>query len=164
MSNPQPTNMNLPVKQGDDFVGELETMDLTELKGKEYFVGISTGDRSKPKYICTSMRGPFSFEEMCEGVGVMWQEHQHHAKVIVASKDFAAKAVYLDENTVDYIEAHFQDIITEAMLDGVFDDIKDFTCRAGLVEDDGKDNPMDGEVNAEKERNNAKLEIDDEDL
>ena len=49
---------------------------------------------------------------------------------------------FLDENTVDYIEAHFEDIVTESMLDGVFDDIKEYTCRAGVVEGDNEDNPL----------------------
>lgn len=155
----QSVNMNLPVKTGDDFVGELETMDLTELKGKSYFVGVNQGDRSGPKYVCSTMRGLFTFEEMCETVGNMWKSHNHHAKVMVASKDMEAKPVFLDENTVDYIEAHFQDIITESMLDGVFDEIKEYTCRAGLVEGTNEDNPLAPE-NAKKKE----AEEDDEDL
>jgi hypothetical protein len=135
-------NMNLPVKQGDDFVGELETMDLSELKGKQFIVAVNKGDRSDSKFLCGTIRGPFSFEEMCEATGVMWREHQHHAKVVVLQKDLAAAPKFLDENTVDYIEAHFEDIITESMLDGVFDDQKDFTCRAGVVEGDNSENPF----------------------
>lgn len=135
-------NMNLPVKSGDDFVGELETMDLSELKGKAYLVAVSAGDRSGPKFVCSTIRGTFTFEEMCEQVGVMWKEHQHHAKVIVCQQDMTAKPVLLDENTIDYIEAHFQDIITESMLDGVFDEVKDYTCRAGVIEGSNEDNPL----------------------
>lgn len=138
----QPTNMSLPVKQGDDFVGELETMDLSELKDKQFLVAVNQGDRSGVKFVCSTIRGPFSFEEMCESIGMMWKEHQHHGKAVVMQKDLAAKPVYLDENTVDYIEAHFQDIITESMLDGVFDDDKDYTCRAGVVEGSNEDNPL----------------------
>lgn len=136
-------NLTLPVKQGDDFVGELETMDLSELKtGKQFMVSISQGDRSGNKFLCTALRGPFTFEEMCEAVGVMWRQNQHHAKVVICSKDFAKGIQYLDENTVDYIEAHFEDIITESMLDGVFDDDKQYTCRAGIVEDSNEENPL----------------------
>jgi hypothetical protein len=160
----QPNNMNLPVKSGDDFIGELETMDLSELKGKQFLVAVSSGDRNKPKFVCSSIRGPFTFEEMCESVGVMWKEHQHHGKVIVLQKDITAKHLYLDENTIDYIEAKFQDIITESMLDGVFDDVKDYTCRAGVVEDDGTENPLDADVVAAKAADNAPLNVDDEDL
>jgi len=152
----QDPNLNLPVKAGDDFVGELETMDLTELKDKLYMVGVSTGDRSKGQFLCSTIRGPFTFEEMCEGVGIMWKEEQHHAKVILCQKDRAAAPKLLDQNTVDYIEAHFQDIITESLLDGVFDDVKDYTCRAGLVEGENKDNPF------AKDNQDKKVEVQDE--
>lgn len=155
----QDPNLNLPVKSGEDFVGELETMDLSELKGKQYLVAVNQGDRNKIKFLPSTIRGPFSFEEMCEQVGVMWKEHQHHAKVIVCSTDAAKPLVNLDENTVDYIEAHFQDIITEAMLDGVFDDDKDFTCRAGLNTDSNEENPLAVENKAE-----TQIEDDEEDF
>jgi hypothetical protein len=160
MSN---VNLNLPVKSGDDFIGELETMDLTELKNKNYLVAVSSGERSSPKFVCSTIRGPYTFEEMCEAVGCMWKEHQHHAKAIVLQKDASAKPVYLDENTIDYIEAHFQDIITESMLDGVFDEVKDYTCRAGIIEGDGSDNPLDADVLASKAAE-QKVEEEDEDL
>jgi hypothetical protein len=156
-------NMNLPVKAGDDFVGELETMDLTELKDKQYFVAVSQGDRSDVKFVCSTLRGVFTFEEMCEAVGGMWKEHQHHAKVIVAQKDLSAKPIYLDENTVDYIEAHFQDIITESMLEGVFDEDKEYTCRAGVLTGTGEDNPLDADKLAEQEKT-KQVEVEDEDL
>lgn len=144
-------NMNLPVKTGDDFVGELETMDLSALKGEQYLVAVSSGERSGVKFVCSTVRGVYTFEEMCEAVGVMWKEHQHHAKVVVLQKNQAAATKYLDENTVDYIEAHFEDIITESMLDGVFDEDKDFTCRANVIEGDNTDNPLAVENNLKKE-------------
>jgi len=156
-------NMNLPVKAGDDFVGELETMDLSELKDKQYLVAVNQGERSGVKFVCSTIRGVYTFEEMCETVGGMWKEHQHHAKVIVVQKDITAKPIYLDENTVDYIEAHFQDIITESMLEGVFDEEKDYTCRAGVVVGDGEDNPLDAEKQAEAAQAKQEQE-EDEDL
>lgn len=154
-------NMNLPVKQGEDFVGELETMDLTELKDKQYLVAVNQGERSAVKFVCSTIRGPYTFEEMCESVGTMWKEHQHHAKAIVLQKDPSAKPIYLDENTIDYIEAHFQDIITESMLNGVFDEDKDYTCRAGIVIGEGDDNPLDADVVAAKGSGQAQDEDDD---
>lgn len=156
----QTANVNLPVKTGDDFVGELETMDLSELKGKMYLVAVSAGERSDVKHVCSTIRGAFTFEEMCEVVGTMWKEHQHHAKVIVLNKNHADKLQYLDENTVDYIEAHFQDIIVESMLDGVFDEEKDYTCRAGVNTDSGEDNPLDANNIAAKA---AESKVDDDD-
>lgn len=149
-------NLNLPVKSGDDFIGELETMDLSELKGKTYLVAVSAGDRDKVKFLCSTIRGPFTFEEMCEMAGRMWREHQHHAKVIILEKDPSAAPKLLDTNTIDYIEAHFEDIITEAMLDGVFDEVKEYTCRAGIVEGDNSDNPF-----APKEEITGNIEEDE---
>lgn len=135
------TNQNLPVKSEENFVAEFEVMDLTELKGKTYFVGVNTGDRSKVKFLASTIRGPYTFEEMCEEVGVMWKDQQHHAKVVVATKKRTEPVKVLDENTVDYIEANFVDIVTESMLEGVFDDDKEYTCRAGIVEGDLSDEP-----------------------
>ena len=148
----QTQNLNLPVKTGDDFVGELETMDLSELKDKQFMVAVSNGQRSGVTFICSTIRGPYTFEEMCESIGVMWASQQHHGKAIVCQKDPAAKPMYLDQNTIDYIEANFQDIITESMLDGVFDEEKEYTCRAGIVEGDNSTNPMapENQVKAEK--------------
>lgn len=125
---------NLPVKAGEDFVAEFETMDLSDLKDKLYVVAVNQGDRSGPKFVCSTIRGPFTFEEMCESVGLMWRTHQHHAKVLVLEKTGDKATKYLDENTIDYIEAHYEDIVTESMLGGVFDEVKEYTCRANLVQ------------------------------
>lgn len=133
---------NLPVKQGDDFIGEFETMNLDELRDKTFLVSVSREDRSKGKFICTTIHGPYDFYEMCEEVGTMWKEHQHHAKVYLAQKDRYKAARYLDENTVDYIEAHYDDIIMEGLLEGVFDENKEYTCRAGINEDTSNENPL----------------------
>lgn len=152
------SNQNLPVKTGEDFVGELETMDLSELKGKNFLVAVNQGDPAGNKFLCSTVRGVYSFEEMCEAVGTMWREHQHHAKVVVLHKDMSKPIVYLDPNTVDYIEAKFDDIITESMLEGVFDAEKEFTCRAGLIEDDNTDNPL------APQNTQAKHEIEEDEL
>lgn len=135
-------NSNLPVKKGDDFVGEFETMDLSELKDGQYLVAVNQGDPEGPKFVCSTVRGVYTFEEMCEAVGVMWRQHQHHAKVIILQKDQAAAPKYLDANTIDYIEANFENIVTESMLEGVFDDVKDYTCRAGITDGDNSENPF----------------------
>ena len=153
------SNLNLPVKQGDDFIGELETMDLSELKDKQFLVAVNQGDRSGVKFLCSTIRGPYSFEEMCEALGVMWRQHQHHGKAIILQKDASAAPKYLDENTVDYIEAHFEDIITESMLDGVFDEQKEYTCRAGVVDGDNSDNPFAKESQKEEITGNIEDDI-----
>lgn len=126
------TDSNLPIKDTDSFLAENETMDLSPIKGESFLVAVSTGDRSKSKFLSTTVRGPYSYTEMLEEVGVMWKEHQHHAKVVILNKKRDARLKTLDENTVDYIESNYLDLITDAMLEGVFD--KDYTCLVGVVE------------------------------
>jgi hypothetical protein len=131
---------NLPIKSDDNFIAECETMDLSDLKNKSFVVSVSQGDRGCPKFISSTMRGPYTFVEMCEEVGMMWAEEQHHARATILQKDRKKTSTYLDANTIDYIEAHYTDIVTESMLDGVFDDEREFTCRAGILEADAVDN------------------------
>jgi len=131
-------NYNLPVIKGEDFIGENHYMDLSELKDKTFMVAVSNGDRNKSKFVSTTIRGPYNFAEMCEEVGTMWAEEQHHAKVIIPSRKRNEPIKTLDENTIDYIESHYLDIITESMLEGLLDD-KEYTCRAGIVVDDSTD-------------------------
>jgi hypothetical protein len=127
-------NDDLPVKSGDDFLAEAERMDLSDLKDKKFLVAISNGDRNKSKFVSTSVRGPFTFAEMVQDVGDMWRDEQHHAKVILENRDRKSPIKTLDENTVDYIECHYIDIITDAMLEGSLGDDQEFTCRPGIVE------------------------------
>jgi hypothetical protein len=123
---------NLPVKSTETFLAENEVMDLSPIKDKMFLVAVSTGDRNKSKFLSTTVRGPYSYTEMLEEVGVMWKEHQHHAKAVILSKDRNAQLKSLDENTIDYIECHYLDLITDAMLEGMFD--KEYTCQVGIVE------------------------------
>jgi len=136
------SNNNLPVKTGDDFVGEFEVMDLSDLKDKSFLVAVNQGDQRGPKYVSSTIRGPYTFEEMCEAVGHMWREFQHHGKVVICEKKQEVALKYLESNTIDYIEAHYENIITESMLDGVFDDLKTYTCKAGIIEDNNEENPI----------------------
>jgi len=129
---------DLPVKK-DNFLAEVETMDLSAIKDELFLVAVATGDPAGVKFLCSTIRGPYDFTTMVQEVGDMWNTHQHHAKVIVCEKDPMKQVVMLDENTVDYIECHATDIITEAMLGGAFD--KDFTCRAGLLTDENNTDP-----------------------
>jgi hypothetical protein len=128
------SNSNLPVKTNEDFVGEFEVMDLSDLKDKMFIVAINAEDRNKCKFLCSTVRGPYTFEEMCEQIGTAWKQHQHHLKATILEKDPNKAVRFLDENTTDYIQAHYEDIIVESLLGGVFDDTKEYTCRANLVE------------------------------
>ena len=135
------SNQNLPVVQDtENFIAEFEVMNLDELKTKTFLVAVSSGDRNGPKFVCSTVKGPYDFYEMVEQVGTMWRNQTHHAKVIVLDKDPKVKQQRLDENTTDYIEAHYDKIVVEGLLDGAFEE-KEYTCRASVLEDDGADDP-----------------------
>jgi len=137
---------DLPVKTEDDFIAEFETMNLDKLKDKQFMVAVSNGKRSGPTFICSSLYGPYDFYEMVEQVGCMWRNHQHHAKVIVCSKDPTQAQERLDENTTDYIECHYDKIAVEGLLEGVFDNDKQYTCQANLVNHTDEEDPRKTEV------------------
>ena len=123
----------LPVKDDENFLGEFEVMKLDELRDKQFIVAVGTGDPKLGQYLCSTIYGPYDFYEMIEEVGFMWKEHQHHARVYIANKQRDEANAFLDANTVDYIEAHWEDLVTEGLLDGAFDQDKEYTCRAGIV-------------------------------
>lgn len=127
---------DLPVKKSEEFLAEVEVMDLSSLKEGKFIVAVGTGDPKGFKLLGSTIHGPYDFTEMVQEVGDMWSTHQHHAKVIKLTKAVDSETEMLDENTIDYIECHYNDIITEEMLGGAFDE-KEFTCKVGLVEDDG---------------------------
>ena len=113
---------------------DFENMNLSALKDKTYVVAVSTGDRSKCKILASTLHGPYDFLEMVEAVGNMWVTHQHHAKVTVLEKDVEKLTNFLDENTTDYIEAKWQEIISDTILLGDDAD-KKYTCEASITRD-----------------------------
>src|ERR1035437_9044340 len=133
-------NKDLPVKK-DNFLAEVEVMDLSAIKDEKFLVAVATGDPKGVKFLCSTIHGPYDFTGMVQEVGDMWNTHQHHAKVIVCDTDPQRAVNMLDENTVDYIECHATDIITEEMLSGAFDSEKEFTCRAGLLSEETSSDP-----------------------
>ena len=135
---------DLPVKK-DNFLAEVEVMDLAPIKGSKFLVAVATGDPESVKFLCSTVHGPYEFTEMVQEVGSMWNTHQHHAKVIICERDAGKQTKMLDANTVDYIECHYNDIITEEMLGGAFD-IKDFTCQAGLIVEEQSSDPRQKKV------------------
>ncbi len=130
----------LPVKK-DNFLAEAEVMDLSGIKDNKFMVAVATGDPDGVKFLCSTIHGPYDFTGMVQEVGDMWNTHQHHAKVIICEENPLKRVKMLDGNTVDYIECHHTDIITEAMLGGAFDEGKDFTCQAGLVAEEKDNDP-----------------------
>jgi hypothetical protein len=147
---------DLPVKKGEEFLAEVEVMDLSRLKDGKFIVAVGTGDPKGFKLLGSTIHGPYDFVEMVQEVGDMWNTHQHHAKVIKLTKAVDSETEMLDENTVDYIECYYNDIITEEMLGGAFDIEKEFTCQAGFVEDD-ESSPL----RKKEETKEAKLEDED---
>lgn len=116
-----------------EFLAETEVMDLSPIRGETFCVAVATGNPENVRYLCTTLHGPYSFVDMCQEIGDMWVREQHHGKAIIMNKDVKAKVRCLDENTVDYIEAHYLDIIMEETLAGIPDD-RVFTCEAGTVD------------------------------
>lgn len=121
---------------GDDFtLGEFEEMDLRELHDKQFMLAINSGPRNEPKFMCSTLCGPFDFYEMCETVGKIFEEQMIHPKVMICEKEFGSAPKVLDENTIDFIEARYQDIVMDAVLGGELFNDKDYTCKAGFIEE-----------------------------
>ena len=110
------------VTQEDDYCAELDgrKIDFSGLLDGQFLVAVSQGDRNKPKLIASTMRGPFDFHEMCEAVGSMYQREQHHAKVYKLERSFEKGISFLDQGTIDYIEANWQDIVMTGILEQEF--------------------------------------------
>lgn len=108
-----------PLTQSEDFCAELMegTMDFSSIEGAAFLVAVNTGDRNKPPLLASTMRGPFEFYEMVEAVGCMWEREQHHAMVYVLTKDFDKSSSFLDEGTIDYIEANWEDMVATGILE-----------------------------------------------
>lgn len=137
--NPGASNLDdLPVNKSDDFIGEFECMNLDELRDKRFLIAISTGKREQGRFISQTIRGPYDYWEMLEEVGYMFQEEQHHAKVIITNKERDKPNKFLDENTTDYIEANWVSLSAEVLLE---DEDKEYTCRAGINTTDPNDDP-----------------------
>jgi hypothetical protein len=139
-------NEDLPVKK-DNFLAEIEVMDLSAIKNGQFMVAVGTGDPDGVKFLCSTIHGPYDFTDMVQEVGDMWINHQHHAKVVICDKNQNERVKMLDGNTIDYIECHHTDIITEEMLSGAFDAPKQYTCKAGLVFEEESSDPRHKKAN-----------------
>src|ERR1035437_6501551 len=98
-------NKDLPVKK-DNFLAEVEVMDLSGIKDEQFLVAVATGNPDGVKFLCSTIHGPYDFTSMVQEVTDTWNVHQHHCKVIICEKDVNKAVKMLDENTVDYIECH----------------------------------------------------------
>ena len=132
-----------PTQSDDLFIAEFANMDLTPLKEHTYFVSVSSGDRNKCKFLSSTIRGPYSFLEMVQEVGFMWEEHQHHAKATIAEKDRLKAVKYLDQKTIDYIEAHYQTIIADGFLEEILGQGNtNYTHVAGILQEKVENDPI----------------------
>lgn len=131
-----------PLTQSEDFCAELMegTMDFSGIMDKNFLVAVNTGSRNKPLLLASTMRGPFDFYEMVEAVGCMWEREQHHAKVYVLTKSYDESSQFLDEGTIDYIEANWEDIVATGILEAALMDDEDVPLiPAGLITADPED-------------------------
>jgi hypothetical protein len=76
---------------------------------------------------------------MCQTVGDIYEEHMIHAKVLICKPEFGSSPKVLDEKTIDFIEARYQDIIMDSMLSGDLFSSEEFTCKAGFIEEERYD-------------------------
>lgn len=125
----------LPITQSEDFCAELTSgvMDFTPLHGEQFLVAVNTGDRNKPPLLASTMRGPYEFCDMVERVGRMWEDEQHHAMVYVLTQDVDKASSFLDEGTIDYIEANWEDIAFDTMLEATLMDEDTLVIPAGII-------------------------------
>jgi hypothetical protein len=108
-----------------------ENMDLTELKDKQFLISILTSKQDDVPYVSSLIKGPFSFYEMAEVCGDIWENKNRHPFVIIASKEFSEKIQYLDEDTIDYLESRWKDIVVDGFIEDILQ--TDYTCKAGVT-------------------------------
>jgi hypothetical protein len=133
-----------PITQSEDFVAELMegAMDFSSIENEQFIVAVNTGNRNKQQLLASTIRGPFDFYEMVEAVGCMYEREAHHAKVYVLTKDFGKAPSFLDEGTIDYLEANWEDIVATGILEAALTDEDDTVplIPAGLIVTNEEDN------------------------
>lgn len=134
-----PDGMNqqaVPLTQDPDYCAELDgrAMDFSSVQDKQFIVAVHTGDRNKPKLLASTIHGPYDFFEMVEQVGSMYATEQHHAKVFTLEKDCKKAPIFLDEGTIDYIEANWQEMLTTGLLEAALLGDDEDVIPAGAIE------------------------------
>lgn len=126
----------VPLTQDPGYCAELDgrVMDFSAVQDKSFIVAVHTGDRNKAKLLASTIHGPYDFYEMVEQVGSMYATEQHHAKVFVLEKDVKKAPIFLDEGTIDYIEANWQDILTTGLLEEALLGDDEDVIKAGSIE------------------------------
>ena len=138
MSTPIPVQgskkPDLPTGDAETFIGEHEEMFLGDLADKVFLIAVNAGERDHHNFLCSTLRGPFDFLGMVESVANIWSDYNIHAHVLIAHQDFKKPSQILDECTIDYIEANWDQILMDATVTGDIDEEKEYTCRAGILE------------------------------
>ena len=116
--------MTEPITSSEEFMAELVQgkMDFSGLKDKLFIVAVACGDRNSVKCLASTIRGPFSFIEMAEQVGLMWEQQLHHARVIILSIEKDKPAEFLDSGTIDVLESDWRNVVFEIGMDMVLSD------------------------------------------
>lgn len=114
------------------FIAEFEKMDLSEIKDKLFCVAVSTGHRENGVFLPGTLRGPMNFLEMVEDVGILWSNEAVHAHVMLEQKERKKPQLWLDINTIDYIQAHYLNILMEGTILG-YDNETEYTCKASIL-------------------------------
>jgi hypothetical protein len=133
---------DLPVKKEEEFYAPAEKMDFSKIKSETFIVAVSTGDRDSCKALFTTVHGPYSFFEMAENVGLMWRDQLLHGKAFILNKDPSTPVRWLDKNTTEYIEEHWEDIVAEMFFEDLLNQ-SGYTCQAGVLSEQAvaTDNP-----------------------
>ena len=118
-------------QSNENFIPQIEEMDFSEYLEKQFIVAVSVGPRDDGRFLCKTVRGPYTFDEMVGEVIGMWQDEQNNAKVTILNKGRKVKPEWFDAKTTDYLQARGNDILMERMLGGIFD--KKYTCAATVV-------------------------------
>jgi len=145
MNNPQ----DLPHGDPETFIGAHEEVDLSLLKDKTFMVAQASGDPKGPKYVCSTIRGPYNFYGMAEEVGLMWENFQVHAKAIMVSENRADPISWVDECSIDFIEANFGNIMMEEILMGDVPEVE-YTHQARIISENDEDVVPDREREMDK--------------
>jgi len=114
-----------------------EHMDLSNLHSEVFTVAVSSGPRDKGRFICTTIHGPYSFDEMVQEVSRMWTEDQNNAKVYILNKDYKKACRWLDIDTTEYVQFRAADILLERMLQTF--DSTEYTSKAKIIENSSEE-------------------------
>lgn len=121
----------------EEFMGEVDSMDLSALKDKTFMVSVSTGKRDSHLFLQSTIKGPFTYGEMVEEVHHICSGKGQHAHVLLTCKERNKKPEFLDECTIDYIEARYKQLIEELLFADIMgEEATDYEYQAQIISDE----------------------------